>query len=175
MEKISDVFFEKGQTEGWWSILGRFTRTYWIHNSFQTHHTNANHYIWPPPPPLESNLDKNNLLGVHIYYDLHLKKYWVRSHKQQIVKGYDKPKKVTKAPIYHIFDDHKFCGPWCKRIFFGLTINPDQDNGNIIGQEKRLQTQRESYLAVDLFRFFCAPLHHWQNTPQASLPKWLSK
>ena len=46
---------------------------------------------------------------------LRLKKYWGYMLKQNRRREMSIFENAAKAPLEHLFDNHQFCGPWCKR------------------------------------------------------------
>jgi len=46
---------------------------------------------------------------------LHMKKYYGYFLKQNQNKTYEKMLAASNTPLEHLFDNHAFCGSWCKR------------------------------------------------------------
>ena len=46
---------------------------------------------------------------------LRLKIYWGYMIKQNRKKTLDEMEKASQAPLEHLYDNHEFCGAWCRR------------------------------------------------------------
>ena len=61
---------------------------------------------------------KYNKMGCHYADALRLKRYFGMAQKQHRNKTFGEFKRAMRACLEHLFDNHEFCGSWCKRASY---------------------------------------------------------